>query len=536
MVRQALLKSLAPFVALACLALAAVAPAQESKPPLGEEIGNTTYRTGSQSRQPNDPPCDNPFGCGRGTRPGQYAPGGGAPAAKPAGRGGDVYCQLNPDGSENRGPYPGTLNNIPCKSPPAGGQRIVFNYYYINGINTPRDGPGRGSCLYDRRMIAGNLLDQGPRVGPGLQVKPSVAPSIKVKDEIDRFEVETCNPSGTDKRVEEFCGIADSLRLTSQPGVVADLVRLVCTNAEAIDKFRGQGLGGMAPGDVVEAFRQSLGIAFRDRTTGEPLTGIEFTARQPEVARIAKIITDKYAAEQAQARRGGAQRARAGTAPVSAQPPEKNYFIIIAHSQGNFFAEGVAYRLASKAYGGASGPAVFQNRLGILSIASPTNYKSLDAGFIARAMKHFTRADDGIHALDPLAFIGSRVPWPAKDDLPRLWPWKSEALMRSHMELVKVRPALPAPKITSPFLDTLGLGPPVEPCPNCGALYTPLMNSHLLDNYLTDPVAANPNVAIDPRVAPLIGQTRAMSPAAPPVLGEIRRHLVDLKATLMKGP
>jgi len=95
-----------------------------------------------------------------------------------------------------------------------------------------------------------------------------------------------------------------------------------------------------------------------------------------------------------------------------------------------------------------------------------------------------------------------------------------------------VLPIFP-PKVVSPFLDTLGLAPPVEPCAGCGALYTPLMNSHLLDNYLTDPVAANPNVAIRPEVAVPIGQAKPLSPTAPPVLSEVRRHLIDLKKQLM---
>lgn len=536
-----LMRRLAAFVAV--LFLSAATAAAEDAPKLGEEIGNRTYPTGSQSRQPGDPPCNNPFGCGRGTQPGQYAPGGGGrPSAAPAGRGGDVYCQQNDDGSENRGPYGKTGKQIPCKPRAAAGPRIVFNYYYINGINTPRTGEGRGTCLYDRTMIKGNLLDQGARVGPGQQIRPDVAPTIKVGDEVDRFEIETCNPSGADKRVEEFCAVIAPL--TNIPGPVSDLAKMFCSKAVDIDAFRGRGIAnGMAPGDVVEAFRQSLGLGFRDAVTGQPITGIEFTARQPEVAKLAKIITDKYAAEQAASRAPAGQQASAvpgvgaqggGAQGGGAKPAEKNFFIIIAHSQGNFFAEGVAYRLASAKLGGADGKSVFQSRLGILSVASPTNYKSLDAGFIGRAMKHFTRADDGIHALDALAFLGSRVPWPATDDLPRLWPWKSEAVMRSRMEIVKVLPGVP-PALSSPFFDTLGMSPPFEPCAGCGALYTPLMNSHLLDNYLTDPVAANPNVAINPQVAPLIGQAKPMSPAAPPVLGEIRRHLVDLKTSLMSA-
>ena len=60
-----------------------------------------TYRTGTQSRQPNDGPCDNPYGCGRGreTNP------------NPPGR--DVYCQQSP-GQPMYGPYHGTGTQTPC--------------------------------------------------------------------------------------------------------------------------------------------------------------------------------------------------------------------------------------------------------------------------------------------------------------------------------------------------------------------------------------------------------------------------------------
>ena len=308
-------------------------------------------------------------------------------------------------------PYRGTGRQIPSKNPQSSGKssggnnnsqqagkpKTVFNYFYINGINTPRDGVGRGTCLYDRGMIKGNLLDQGPRVGPGLQVKPEDAPSIKVADETDKFEIETCNPSGTEgkalRAVQGFCEDTRDGKFANSGPFAGDLAKLICIQAANIDKFRAQGLGGMSPGDVVEAFRQSLGLGFTDPKTGQPTSGIEFTARQEEVAKVADAIVKIYDREQAAARNPTQQASAAGTPPTasrSAPPSEKNFFIVLAHSQGNFFAEGVAYRM-SQGLAGECGTAALQSRLGILSVASPANYNALDSGFCARPVRHFTR-------------------------------------------------------------------------------------------------------------------------------------------------
>lgn len=528
--------SLAVLLAVAAMVDRAAAQAPPPTPSLGEPIGNTTNKTGTQSRQPEDAPCSNPFGCGRG-----------GPQARQ--RPSDVYCQQDPDGSENRGPYRTTGRQIPCRQQPGGNKaaggnnngqqagkpKIVFNYFYINGINTPRDGVGRGTCLYDRLMIKGNLLDQGPRVGPGQQVKPTEVPTIKVADEVDKFEIETCNPSGTEaktlKVVKSFCLDTQAGKFAKAPPFTEELAKLLCIQAADIDKFRAQGLGGMSPGDVVEAFRQSLGIGFVDDNTGQPITGIEFTARQDEVAKVAGEITRIYEREQAAARRP-AQQANAGGAPGARAPAEKNFFIILAHSQGNFFAEGVAYRMAH-GLAGASGVAAYKSRLGILSVASPTNYRSLDQAFLGRAVKDFTREDDGIRALDALAFLGSRVPWTAKLDA--LWPWKSGKL-QERLALVGGRLDFRG-VVYSPFFATLGMAPPAEPCPGCGALYTPLMNAHLLDNYLTDPVAATPGVEINSEAAAFFAGGKARSAATPPaVLRYVRAGLVDLKQSLMAAP
>jgi hypothetical protein len=90
-----MLKNLTAAIAVIALSLSGAATGAAL-------AGNTTYPTGTQSRQPNDPPCANPFGCGRGWGP-FYA--------NPPGR--DVYCQQSP-GLPMYGPYPRTGTNTRC--------------------------------------------------------------------------------------------------------------------------------------------------------------------------------------------------------------------------------------------------------------------------------------------------------------------------------------------------------------------------------------------------------------------------------------
>ncbi|MEM7541193.1 MAG: hypothetical protein AAF384_06340 [Pseudomonadota bacterium] len=96
---------------------------------------------------------------------------------------------------------------------------------------------------------------------------------------------------------------------------------------------------------------------------------------------------------------------------------------MIAHWQGNFFAEGVAYRLHKGLDRQGTGTKIFNKRLGIISLGSPTSYDALPTRYRYDRIKHFTRADDGIVMLR--AFGGpAKRPWPAKDDLAPLWPWR----------------------------------------------------------------------------------------------------------------
>jgi hypothetical protein len=104
--------------------------------------GRGTYPTGSQSHQPNDAPCSNPYGCGRG------GPLSGGANAAPYPQGRDVYCQQSP-GQPMYGPYHGTGTQTPCGP----------NFQPMS--TRPQQQPTATSCS----NVSGEL-DQADRPGP----------------------------------------------------------------------------------------------------------------------------------------------------------------------------------------------------------------------------------------------------------------------------------------------------------------------------------------------------------------------------------
>ena len=114
------------------------------------------------------------------------------------------------------------------QQPPVDAPTVVFNYYYINGINTPRDGPGRGSdgpergnYQWDSSMIRGNLLDQGPQVGFNQRPRqPSdlTVATMKERTVFQENREETYNFSGTQPLYTQ-AGFCESLR-TGVTGVI----------------------------------------------------------------------------------------------------------------------------------------------------------------------------------------------------------------------------------------------------------------------------------------------------------------------------
>lgn len=476
------------------------------------------------------------FSSGGGGFDGGVGPRSSRPTGKQAVQDDSVYCQQTPEGTVIPKPYGGTHRNIPCGLPrtvrapapkptrPAKPPPPIFNYYYINGINTPYGSPiddgheHRGNYVWDRKMIAANLLDKGPHVGPSPQKAAGQLPNIRVSNEIDVLGEETYNPSGTEPLAltRQFCDDARNGRLP--PTIFGDNGTTMIANAcDRFQRWRGQGLAGMSPGDVLEAFRQSGGMVTMplDPTfAAQREMNIVETANQPDVVNVTRIIVRIYEAE---------KRSPAATR-------RKNYFVLIAHSQGNFFAEGVAYRLCRLE--GAPGREITQKRFGVMSFASPTHYDSLGPDCAPDRLKHFTRADDGIHALDVLAILGKKTPFSTDEDLPPLWPWPQDAL--------KARLQLPA------FFDTLSWAPPAGKCkpidePECdGALYTPLMNAHLLDNYLADPPLTVRDKPIATKTANALGliqpfapEGSEVSPRSFPVLRAVRLGLADLKRRLL---
>lgn len=494
-------------------ALAVVVPgvalAQDCPRPPGVAPGaRYSCPTRTQTQQPREPSTTHPGGSpGRGT---VYGPAQGTPGALPS-----VHCQIEQDGQCHCGPRQGTGRNIPCRpdmqpkaaASPASQPQIVFNYYYLNGINTPQIQRGRGNYAWDMRLIRGNLLDLGPRVGDAPQRGAGYGVKVKVGGERDILHDGTYNLSGTDhdyyeRAAREFCA--------AQRG--HPLHAVLCPLAPAASAWSH--MRARVPDfnlDILECAVQS-GV------------GMRFSLTLPLVNAVANHIAQTYAAE---------ARAAAG-----ATGRQRNYFILIGHSQGNFFTEAIAHALFTQ--GGSSGSFVARNRLGILALASPTSYDDLTQLPNAR-IKYYTRADDIILGLASLGrTVGGatlhalRPKTPFAPNRQALWPW-------------------PQAEIDNIFqgIQAMGIAPPPQcRCPSPDdALYMPLMNSHLIDNYLSDPTLTEPGRALNPvalarmeqrrahdRLAPDPNLARGLSPATHAVLGDVRSGIVALKRELLRGP
>ena len=468
-----------------------------------------------------------------------------------------VYCQQTPDGRVIPQPYGGTRRNIPCgpafaphrapEPPPqpplarrcacpaqapsadslarqrttaandsAGAKNCdcalppVFNYYYINGINTPHEDPQwrpawRGNYQWDYNLIKSNLLDlgaKGARVPAGEKALPGSYPPIRVANERDVMRDETYNRSGTQRGA--FCEDLARKRLPGGP-LEYQFYQLLCTG----DAFRaGSFTGSLAPGDLLESFLQSSS----NNTAAQAAT-------QPDVAAFAKLLLKRFEAERAKSSAGAA----------------KNYFVLIVHSQGNFFGEGLAYRLAFLE--GQLGRSLYAERLGIMAFASPTDYRSLPGNFPDLRLRHFTRKDDAIIALASSPILYGKRPFAA--NLPALWPWKAKDLAHGQT-LFELRPS--PPFIGSPLIDMMNLGPPKDLCRPandtvCDAgLYSPLMNSHLLENYLIDPPLTRVGKPINPKAGYLMDRDNGLAPPVGPeryTLARARRDLACLKRALL---
>jgi hypothetical protein len=440
---------------------------------------------------------------------------------------------------------PPSIVNAPSHNPPGtdaskrhpqNPPKIVFNYFYVNGVNTPRtNNSWRGSCLSERNLVAQNLLDLPAMSGPPAPKTNVSLPSIRVANEIDQMYPEpTCNPSGQDAWRADF--IAQNCSSTG--GVFKYFTLSACTFLTSVNGLRAGALlgGAFTPGDFIECIRQASYLPKLHPGPQSNPMGIEATVKMDPVPAITKAIVGIYQQESA--------------ANKSAQPV-KNYFVVVGHSQGNFFVEGVAYNLMK--YTGRAGKYIFKNRLGIVSLASPTSYDSLspEPEFIDRKLIHHTRTDDAINILLPMArVIPNKRPWPIATDDDSLWPWNPPAPQRFFSSLHELAPNKWTP--LGPFWGLAGL----VRIPDIGSatflqmmahegdpLYAPFLNSHLLDNYLNEPTATLTYLALSAETSALlrndlVAPVRAglmYSPPGRPLLSKIRFDLRRLKQRLMQS-
>ncbi len=455
-----------------------------------------------------------------------------APAAPRAAQGGparrmEITDMASRDGTAGRRTASGRCT---CPVVP------VFNYYYFNGINTPVEGlPGtRGNCRWDRAMIAANLLDLrgSARMPAPTQKGAGFRTPVKIAGTRDVFDLESCNPSGTQMGADlvNFCAsIRKQKPSWTDPGL--QFWRFWCDTATLTPDVLGHGITGVpgagnSPGDLLESFRQS-----QEPHNGLPLAGINYSANSGEVKKVADAMIRAFRDEQAQ--KDPRRRTR-------------QYFVVIAHSQGNFFAEGLAYRMMMTLDGGDEGRAIYQTRMAVLSLASPNNYPSLDAQFRSSRIRHLTRQDDVILMLNDVGAdfarrlnVEPRKPWPPdpRGDVPPLWPWPP-ADLPAYLKANRAQTLMTFGPPKNPPCNLKNFGDVNEQARCDGALYVPLVNAHLLDNYLTDPTLTTPGVPVNPLTAHLLyrdTQADAVAPRTTPVLRQVRAALRELKQGLIDG-
>ena len=454
----------------------------------------------------------------------------------------------------------------------------VFVFYYINGMNTPVSkiydptdpryaGNWRGSCITEHDTFALNILGirvpprQRPSQRTPLFGAPQVVDSVEfahagtdpveVGNEIDVMFPRTCNVSGKDP----WGGDWYTLNCIKNPNQ-AWMAQWLCDRLKGPNVFRAGDFfaGSISPTDLLECVRQStmnVDFPFFQR-------GIDYTTNQDVVNTIVNSIRSIYSQE------------------LKSGSTQRHYFIVTGHSQGNFFAEGVAYKLYAS--DNILDQQIFKNRLGIISLGSPTSYTTLPPDWVADRVKHRTRKDDGINLLLLAnALVKSegkaslyKVPWPpARDDL-SLWNWsvdpardffsldsrlipgwintaaKAAALSQQAWALSHGRPPESYDSLVNQIraayllvfdFSLMGAGPPKGASEWSsqnlnGELYTPLLNSHLVDNYLTNPTASEPGVPISAQLYKYLHFTT--SPPAPTLQATIRSDVIELKRSLLR--
>lgn len=349
----------------------------------------------------------------------------------------------------NQQPQPVNQPPPPNQPPSQNRQTPTFHYFYINGIHTPMNGPARppgvpgGYYTYEYGLVNSNLVH---------------SPRIKVRNETDYMEPYTHNFSQMDplwttigakicNTAQQYVGYPGQVAV--QQNVTDAIAAVLCPLLKNIDQARANGQG-----DLAECFVQDI----KPENFSWGLPEILVTTMDPVVQDVVRRIINAVRQEQA----------------LDPNSRSTNYFIVVGHSQGNFFTEAVGYVLANLA--GPTGAYVFKNRLALLSLASPTSYDSLtgDADFYANKIAHVTRRDDGIQVVNALSLFGvlGKKPWPREQDVAALdasWTQsKLDYFFDNIQGAIAANSAMNAP----------------QPGGSFNPLVAPLMNAHLLDSYL----------------------------------------------------
>lgn len=313
----------------------------------------------------------------------------------------------------------------------------VFHYFYINGLNTFDGGSGTGNSQYESGLVQ-NLVNATDEANPIYRVY---------------------NPSGVESsQTLGLLALATQLASIANQSGQADPLLHLSDNATSetvtfINCMRAGNVEGsmMASGDVWEAAFQAVegfGTLFSEN---DPVV-------QEIVGEIGRIVSEE-----------------------NNSPEEKHYFIIIAHSQGNFFAESTAHRL-SMMLDPTNPNSTLLSRVGILALASPTSYTNVPGV----PLIGFTRQDDAILLLNTLQ-IGAKHPLPA--NLPPL----GESPLRdlSPFPLVPLA-ALPGIQETLNVNNTIQC---LSNSPTNTSLNVPvILQSHLMPNYLETSSDVFPNI------------------------------------------
>jgi hypothetical protein len=368
------------------------------------------------------------------------------------------------DGSCWPDPVPGSPTNIQCapidthpNSVPAvqrtvpqnNGAPIVWNYYFINGMNAPPKGSNYGTYENGWNLIASHLV--GPmqdhatpgevhRMVPGVGYNNSGLNPLAIDGPASML-VTGCIMATADKLHIPQC-MTDTARKTVDEAVArCNIAR--CGAMEFTDANKQKVTGNSAGGDLIESARQSI----RNDWLSAVLsvlgirTGVDYSKNSPLAGDIVNDMKAK----------------------ISNSPGTTQYFVVVAHSQGNLFAEGLLAKLHDEH------PDLL-SRTGVLGLASPTNYGAVSYAKVSTG----TRADDLILSISGKIAGVQITSVHALGNLAALQP--QNVVLLEHF---KIDP-------TTPFTKGLQNALTGHSNPALDGDNVPNLNAHLIENYLDD--------------------------------------------------